>query len=80
MDKPYAIGVDVGGTNTVVGIVDKRGQILINGSIKTAKHTEVENYLDELTKLIDELISKITTKDQIKGIGAITPQSLRNLV
>ena len=73
MDKPYAIGVDVGGTNTVVGIVDKRGQILINGSIKTAKHTEVENYLDELTKLIDELISKITTKDQIKGIGAGTP-------
>ena len=73
MDKPYAIGVDVGGTNTVVGIVDKRGQILINGSIKTAKHTEVENYLDELTKLIDELISKITTKAQIKGIGAGTP-------
>ena len=32
-DKPYAIGVDVGGTNTVFGIVDKRGQILKNGSI-----------------------------------------------
>ena len=28
MDKPYVIGIDVGGTNTVVGIVDKRGQIL----------------------------------------------------
>ena len=27
-DKPYAIGVDIGGTNTVFGIVDKRGQIL----------------------------------------------------
>ena len=73
MDKPYAIGVDVGGTNTVVGIVDKRGQILVNGSIKTAKHSEVENYLDELTDLINELIEKITTKDQIKGIGAGTP-------
>src|SRR5690554_3362462 len=73
MDKPYAIGVDVGGTNTVVGIVDKRGQILVNGSIKTAKHSEVENYLDELTDLINELIGKITTKDQIKGIGAGTP-------
>ena len=60
MDKPYAIGIDVGGTNTVVGIVDKRGQILVNGSIKTAKHSEVEEYLDELTNLIDELIKKIT--------------------
>ncbi|MDD2513443.1 MAG: ROK family protein, partial [Proteiniphilum sp.] len=38
MEKPYVIGIDVGGTNSVVGIVDKRGQILISGSIKTAKH------------------------------------------
>jgi len=73
MEKPYVIGIDVGGTNTVVGIVDKRGQILISGSIKTAKHSEVEDYLDELTDLIEELISQTTTKDQIKGIGAGTP-------
>jgi glucokinase len=73
MDKPYAIGIDVGGTNTVVGIVDKRGQILLSGSIKTSKHSRVEDYLDELTRLIDDLIEKTTTKDQIKGIGAGTP-------
>lgn len=73
MDKPYVVGIDVGGTNTVVGIVDKRGQILKGGSIKTAKHVNVENYLDELTALINDLISETTTKDQIKGIGAGTP-------
>jgi glucokinase len=73
MEKPYVVGVDVGGTNTVVGIVDKRGQILISGSIKTSKHPEVEDYLDELTALINDLISQTTTKDQIKGIGAGTP-------
>ncbi|ULB33321.1 MULTISPECIES: ROK family protein [Proteiniphilum] len=73
MDKPYVIGIDVGGTNTVVGIVDKRGQILMNGSIKTAKHSEVENYLDELTVLINDIINETATKDQIKGIGAGTP-------
>ena len=73
MEKPYVVGVDVGGTNTVVGIVDKRGQILISGSIKTSKHPEVEDYLNELTALINDLISQTTTKDQIKGIGAGTP-------
>ena len=73
MDKPYVIGIDVGGTNTVAGIVDKRGQIILSGSIKTATHSEVEDYLDELTALLDELIEKTTTKDQIKGIGAGTP-------
>ncbi|MDD2937186.1 MAG: ROK family protein [Proteiniphilum sp.] len=73
MDKPYVVGIDVGGTNTVVGIVDKRGQILTNGSIKTAKHAQVEDYLDELTALINNLIAEVTTKDQIKGVGAGTP-------
>ncbi|MDD2512422.1 MAG: ROK family protein [Proteiniphilum sp.] len=73
MEKPYVIGIDVGGTNSVVGIVDKRGQILISGSIKTAKHAKVEDYLDELTELINDLIEQTTTKAQIKGIGAGTP-------
>ncbi len=73
MDKPYAIGIDVGGTNTVAGIVDKRGQIILSGSIKTGKHSNVEDYLDELTSLLNDLIEKTATKDQIKGIGAGTP-------
>ena len=65
MDKPYVIGIDVGGTNTVVGIVDKRGQILKSGSIKTGKHAQVEDYLDELTDLIENLIEGTDFKDQI---------------
>ncbi|MDR2816471.1 MAG: ROK family protein [Proteiniphilum sp.] len=74
MDKPYVIGIDVGGTNTVVGVVDKRGQILKSGSIKTGKHSQVENYLDELSGLIEDLVTGATVKkEQIKGIGAGTP-------
>lgn len=73
MDKPYVIGIDVGGTNTVVGLVDKRGQILRQGSLVTSKHAEVEDYLDELATVIEDLIKNVATKDQIKGIGAGTP-------
>ncbi|HBK32057.1 MAG TPA: glucokinase, partial [Porphyromonadaceae bacterium] len=73
MDKPYVIGIDVGGTNTVIGIVDKRGQILRSGSIKTAVHAEVNDYLDDLSKLINEIVAETTTKDQIKGIGVGAP-------
>ena len=28
MEKPYVVGIDIGGTNTVFGIVDARGTIL----------------------------------------------------
>lgn len=74
MDKPYAIGIDVGGTNTVVGIVDKRGQILRSGSIKTARHAEVNDYLDELNELLNEILEDVSvTKDQVKGIGVGAP-------
>ena len=32
MEKPYVVGIDIGGTNTVFGIVDARGTILASGS------------------------------------------------
>ena len=37
MEKPYVVGIDIGGTNTVFGIVDARGTILASGSIKTVQ-------------------------------------------
>ena len=36
MEKPYVVGIDIGGTNTVFGIVDARGTIIASSSIKTA--------------------------------------------
>ena len=36
MEKPYVVGMDIGGTNTVFGIVDSRGNVLATDSIKKA--------------------------------------------
>ena len=35
--KPYVIGLDLGGTNSVFGIVDSRGEIKATTAIKTQK-------------------------------------------
>ena len=35
LDKPYVIGLDMGGTNSVFGIVDARGIIKAQTVIKT---------------------------------------------
>ena len=48
MSKPYVLGVDIGGTNTVFGLVDARGTVIASSSIKTLKHTDVNAYIDEL--------------------------------
>ena len=48
MEKPYVIGVDLGGTNTVFGVVDARGNVVVNASIKTGTHNDIELYLNDL--------------------------------
>ena len=50
MSKPYVIGIDIGGTNTVFGIVDARGMVVASSSIKTQKHNNIKFIL--LKKLI----------------------------
>ncbi|MGB4341105.1 MAG: ROK family protein, partial [Dysgonamonadaceae bacterium] len=73
MDQPYVIGIDIGGTNTIFGIVDKRGQILRSGAIKTTRHADVGNYLDELAQALNDLLKDNFSKDDIRGIGVGAP-------
>ncbi len=56
MSKPYVVGIDIGGTNTVFGIVDARGQVVASDSIKTQKHTNFDDYVAELHEGLSRLI------------------------
>ena len=47
MNKPYVLGIDIGGTNTVYGIVDARGTVIASGAIKTKKHEIFNDYINE---------------------------------
>ena len=73
MEKPYVVGIDIGGTNTVFGIVDARGTILASGSIKTGAYDEADNYVDEVCKNLLPLIIANGGVDKIKGIGIGAP-------
>jgi glucokinase len=74
MEKPYVVGIDIGGTNTVFGIVDARGTILQSGSIITDKHDELNDYLRELVQVIREIIDQVGGSHKIKGIGIGAPK------
>lgn len=72
MMKPYVIGLDLGGTNSVFGIVDSRGEIKATTAIKTQGYDSVEDYVDaavEALKVIIDLVGGINTIKAM-GIGA----------
>ena len=71
--KEVAIGIDIGGTNTVFGIVDKKGNCIIKNSISTDAYDDVKLYVKDLCISIKETI-KLTDEDfEIKGIGLGAP-------
>lgn len=72
-NKPYVVGVDVGGTNTVFGIVDARGTIIRSGKIKSTNHVKVEDYVVELAEAITDIANDAGGIDQIHGVGMGAP-------
>lgn len=75
MEKPFVIGIDMGGTNTAFGIVDARGNVIASSSIKTLKHNEFKDYIDELHTEITRLIVANDAQNQINGIGIGAPNA-----
>ena len=73
MMKPYVVGIDIGGTNTVFGIVDARGQVVASDSIKTMKHADFDDYVDELHDNLSRLLKANEMEDKIQGIGIGAP-------
>jgi glucokinase len=71
--QPLAIGIDIGGTGTKFGIVDRNGNILFSNEISTRNHKEVEGFIDELHHNLYPLIEKAGGPGRIKGIGLGAP-------
>lgn len=75
MSKPYVLGIDIGGTNSVFGIVDARGQVVASDSIKTRKHTNFDDYVEELHTEVMRLLKANDAEDKIQGIGIGAPNA-----
>lgn len=73
MEKPYVVGMDIGGTNTVFGIVDQRGNVVSKGAIKTGVHEDINLYIQEIYSVLDPMIQAVGGIDKIKGIGVGAP-------
>ena len=73
MEKPYVVGMDIGGTNTVFGIVDQRGNVLATDSVKTQSYAKIEEYVEAVTSKLLPLIESVGGVEKIKGMGVGAP-------
>lgn len=73
--KPNVVGIDIGGTNSVFGIVDAQGNVLASNSIKTQAYPVLEDYINALGNGVLELIAKNGGIEKIKGIGVGAPNA-----
>lgn len=67
-----ALGIDIGGTNTAFGIVDRRGTILSQGGMKTTGHPTVHDYIEALAREVEPLLEQ-AGRNQINGVGVGAP-------
>lgn len=68
--KKYSVGIDVGGTNIKVALVDKLGNIVYSDTVPTRAEMGYEYTISNMKKAISDLITQAkVSKDDISGIG-----------
>ena len=73
--KPYVIGLDLGGTNSVFGIVDSRGDIKATTAIKTQAYDNVEDYVNACVDALHIIIDQVGGIEKIKDMGIGAPNA-----
>jgi glucokinase len=71
--KEVAVGIDIGGTNTVFGFADRGGSIIAQGRLKTGHYKEAEAFVETLYTSITGLAKTIPGELRIKGFGIGAP-------
>lgn len=73
ISQQYAIGIDIGGTNTKFGLVNHRGDISYHGSIPTDKHEDINAFIEDLFIALSPAIAEVGGNNYIRGIGIGAP-------
>ena len=73
INKPYVIGLDLGGTNSVFGIVDARGEIKATTAIKTQGYETAEDYVAAAVGALLPIIEQVGGIETIKAMGIGAP-------
>jgi len=73
MKKAITVGIDIGGTNSVMGAVDRDGNILGENRISTTDYPDIHDYVSALQEAILEMLKKIPEEIELKALGIGAP-------
>lgn len=73
--KPYVIGLDLGGTNSVYGIVDSRGDIKATTAIKTQAYNDPESFVEASVEALSIIIEQVGGIGKVKAMGIGAPNA-----
>jgi glucokinase len=73
LSNEYAVGIDIGGTNTKYGVVNHRGEIVAKGELKTDAFPKIEDYINALYDTLMPILDGNTKDGKVKGIGVGAP-------
>lgn len=77
--KPYAFGVDLGGTTVKIGLFETSGTLLEKWEIPTRTQNHAENLLSDIAAaLLNKLTEKGIDKSQVEGVGMGVPGAVLN--
>ncbi len=68
-----SVGIDIGGTNTLIGLVNRKGESLIETNISTNKHEDINLYFAEIADEINKAMDVLGEGYHIVGIGIGAP-------
>ena len=72
MNQIFSLGIDIGGTNTDIGIVNGTGTVISRTNIKTYQYSDPQLYVNDIVKSIQELTKDILP-EKITGVGIGAP-------
>lgn len=67
------VGVDIGGTNTSVGVVDDSGKALLRSKFPTHPRESVAGFVARLAGVIHEMEGRLAPGATLRGIGIASP-------
>ena len=73
MEKPYVVGIDIGGQTAKIGLVDARGNVLVQTVIKSNDTDNYEIFIDNLCDAVKKMLGTEYSLQQVKGIGIGAP-------